>query len=220
MVSEGVRKYQDKIVDGDIKMPDLKDLNAWRAVLYLHKLVGQDKDRYSGYGYGNLSMRLEKNSPPKNERSFVITGSQTGNLEHLTEDNYAIVLEYYPEKNLILTQKGKAIASSESMTHGMVYDLSDDARFVFHVHSPEIWLYRGELKIPSTDKKVEYGTPEMAEEVKRIYPEFMNKNIFAMDGHEDGIVSFGETAIKAGFVILDYLQKAKQLDRFLQKIQD
>ena len=119
-----------------------------------------------------------------------------------------------------MTQKGKARASSESMTHGMVYDLYEDIRFVFHVHSPEIWGYRNELKIPTTDEKVEYGTPEMAGEVERIYSEARDKNIFAMGGHEDGIVSLGKTSDEAGSIILNYLEKAKELDGFLQKIQD
>ena len=211
MGSEGVVKYRNEIVDRKIEIPDITELNLWRGILRFHKLIGQDKNRYSGYGYGNLSMKLTKDELPENKRSFVITGSQTGDLEHLTEDNYAVVLEYYPQKNFIVTQEGKAKASSESMTHGMVYNLYDDARFVFHVHSLEIWKNREKLKIPTTSKEVEYGTPEMAGEVKRIYYEAMDKSIFAMGGHEDGIVSFGKTSDKAGCIILNYLEKAQEL---------
>ena len=78
MKSEGVIKYRDEIVDRKIEMPDIKGLNSWRAIFYSYKLIGQDKNLYSGKGYGNLSMRLANNCIPKNKRSFVITGSQLG----------------------------------------------------------------------------------------------------------------------------------------------
>ena len=52
----------------------------WRALLYQHKLIGQDPMRYGGYGYGNLSVRLAPYDAPPALRAFIISGSQTGEL--------------------------------------------------------------------------------------------------------------------------------------------
>lgn len=38
-----------------------------------------------------------------------------------------------------LVVEGPIAPSSESLTHGQLYALDRDSRFVFHVHSPELW---------------------------------------------------------------------------------
>jgi hypothetical protein len=81
-----------------------------------------------------------------------------------------------------------------------------------HAHSPHIWRHAAELQLPMTED-VPYGTPEMAQEVARLYREsdVAQKRIFGMAGHEDGIVTFGATAEEAGFVMLGTLARALQL---------
>jgi hypothetical protein len=34
-------------------------LNAWRKIMYMTALIGQDPARYGGYGFGNISCRLD-----------------------------------------------------------------------------------------------------------------------------------------------------------------
>jgi hypothetical protein len=48
-------------------------------------------------------------------------------------------------------------------------------------------------KAPTTPKKVEYGTAEMAYAVRRLFDitDVREKNIFAMAAHEGGLVTFG-----------------------------
>ena len=75
----------------------LREINAWRRILYLTQLVGRDPNRYGGFGYGNISQRLESFDGPAGERRFVISGTQTGNLAHLTEEHYATVRSGIPE---------------------------------------------------------------------------------------------------------------------------
>ena len=60
---------------------------------------------------------------------------------------------------------------------------------------------------------VAYGTPEMADAVRRLFVEsdLPQKRIFGMAGHEDGIVTFGRNAEDAGFVMLGYLARALAL---------
>ena len=120
-----------------------------------------------------------------------------------------MVSRYDYAKNAVVSQ-GPVRPSSESMTHGAIYDLAPQIRFVLHAHTPTIWTRARALRIPTTDPGVPYGTPEMAREMHRLFrsttlPEL---RILAMGGHEDGIIVFGKTAEDAGQVMLTYLARA------------
>ncbi len=190
---------------------DLREINAWRKILYLAELIGQNPDWYGGFGYGNISQRLEPFDAPEHQRRFVVSGTQTGGVADLTEEHYATVLVCHPEQNLIVAE-GPIRPSSESLTHGMLYALDDSLRCVIHVHSPHIWRNAQALGIPITREGVAQGTPEMAEEARLLFRDTWVREqiIFAMGGHEDGVVSFGQTAEEAGTVLISYLARAFQ----------
>lgn len=210
-LEDGIVKFQQAFnLKSSLESSIINELNGWRNTLYQFKLIGQDKSRYGGYGYGNISQRLFLDYFLKNKNKFVITGTQTGGLAELEESHYTTVLEYYPEKNLVVVE-GPIKASSESMTHGTIYDLDENIRFVFHAHSPEIWKSANKLDIPITNENVEYGTPEMAEEVNRLFRDtnMKYKKIFSMGGHEDGVITFGDSSYEAGETMLRYLFKAR-----------
>lgn len=212
---EGVIKFQmDFTLAPPLPADEIAPLNKWRAILYQHKLIGQDPARYSGYGYGNLSMRLAPYDAPPALRRFVISGSQTGELPELGPEHYTVVTECHPQENRIVAH-GPIRPSSESLTHGAVYALDPAIRFVLHAHSPEIWHAAAALQIPITDPHVPYGTPEMAAEVARLYAstDMMQRRIFSMGGHEDGIVTFGATAEEAGETLLQALEAAQSRTR-------
>ena len=61
-----------------------------------------------------------------------------------------------------------------------------------------------------TRADVAYGTPEMADEVRRLFCEtdVRQLRIFGMAGHEDGIVTFGRTADEAGSAMLGALARS------------
>ena len=191
----------------------LREINAWRRVLYLTQLLGQDPDRYDGFGYGNISQRVGQSSGVADQPRFVISGTQTGYLADLTEEHYATVLACYPERNLVVAE-GPIWPSSETMTHGMVYAVDDSVRSAIHVHSPHIWHAARALGIPVTDESVAQGTPEMAEEVRRLFrdTQVRDRLIFAMGGHVDGVVSFGRSVEDAGGVVISYLARAFQME--------
>lgn len=206
---EGVVKFKQKHDFGhSINNFDITDLNYWREIFRQKGLIGQDRNRYNGAGYGNLSKRIEPLEAQIRKRRFLITGTQTGQLEKLTVEHYSLVSEYIPEENLVISQ-GPIEASSESMTHGTIYDLNTEHRYVFHVHSPDLWMNYDKLSLPFTRKDVAYGTPEMTEEVRRLFRDsnVEERRIFAMMGHEDGIISFGRTAEEAGNVITSHLKQ-------------
>jgi len=171
MQEEGVIKFDLQFTPADPVSPNsLQELNRWRTILWKHKLIGQDPDRYEGYGFGNVSQRIAPFDAECGKRSFVISGTQTGKLEELDNSHYALVCTWDTAHNQV-TASGPVKPSSESLTHAMIYDLDKDLRAVLHVHSPDIWKAAENRKIPLTDALVEYGTPAMAQEVRRLFNE-------------------------------------------------
>ena len=97
--------------------------------------------------------------------------------------------------------------SSESMTHGVLYDADPAIRFVFHGHSSAIWEQARALGLPASHPTAGYGTLAMCREVRRLLrdPEVSRGRVLVMGGHRDGVLAFGETAEEAGGALLDLL---------------
>ncbi len=184
-------------------------LVAWREILAKTQLVGQDPARYGGAGYGNVSARVGAPSSARGARAMLITGTQTSGLDRVGIDDFCLVERYDYRRNRVVSH-GHRQPSSESMTHGAVYDLSPHIRFVFHAHSPMIWRRAAALRIPTTDPGAGYGTSEMALAVGELYRSstLSEVRILAMGGHEDGVMVFGHSADAAGQVLLTYLARS------------
>ena len=101
---------------------------------------------------------------------------------------------------------GPVKASSESLTHALLYETDKDINAVFHVHHRGIWKELMNVA-PTTKKNIEYGTVSMAVEMRRLFKEtdVAQQKIFVMAGHEEGIVTFGKTMDEAGEKILSQL---------------
>jgi ribulose-5-phosphate 4-epimerase/fuculose-1-phosphate aldolase len=187
-------------------------LIAWREILGLTGLVGQDPGRYGGYGFGNVSARVGPPGAARGRRAFLITGTQTAGKRCVGLDDFARIERYDYYRNRV-ESSGRVEPSSETMTHAALYDVSPAIRCVLHAHSPVVWLRARELRIPTTDANIPYGTPEMALAVQRLcdataLPEV---RILAMGGHEDGIVVFGRSPEEAGGVLLKWLSRAYEV---------
>jgi len=210
---EGVIQFELKYTRAPPLPHDrLLEINAWRKILHLLGLTGQDPGRYGGLAYGNISQRVAPFDAPAPQRRFVISGTQTGGLADLDESHYALVLECRPESNRVVAE-GPVRPSSEALTHGALYGADPGLRFVMHVHSPKIWRNACALGIPCTDSAAGYGTPAMAAEVARLLKteSVSDGKVLAMGGHEDGIVAFGHTADEAGTALVKLLASAFQL---------
>lgn len=204
---EGVIKFQLDYSDGPaVPISEIVEINAWRQILFRLRLIGLDSARYGGYAFGNVSRRIPSTEPGC---SFLISGTQTGGLEELGAEHYASVLDCDIAANTI-TATGPIRPSSEALTHAAVYDRDQTIRVVLHAHCPEIWHCASAMGLPMTSSQAAYGTPEMAEEVERLFAltDVRGQKIFAMGGHEDGVVSFGETPEEAGLVLVRYLARA------------
>ncbi len=183
------------IKSGQISFDELDETNKWRDKLYEIGLIGADNN---GIGFGNISERIG------NSHKFVISGSATGNFASLTPQHYSEVIDFDIEKNT-LTCKGPIKASSESLSHGAVYMSDPEVRAVIHVHNKRLWKALLN-KVPTTSKGAEFGTPEIALEIMRLFKDtdVRGKKIIVMGGHKDGIISFGKNLEEAGSVLLHY----------------
>jgi L-ribulose-5-phosphate 4-epimerase len=171
------------------------ELNACRRKLLQLRLIGVDAN---GTGFGNLSVR------DGTTNSFYITGSGTGGRSELKLAHYARVAAYDFGRNWLQTE-GCTIASSESLTHAAVYESEPKARAIIHGHDLKLWAALLN-QVPTTAKTVEYGTPEMAEEVRRLFKmtNVKSRKVLVMAGHEGGVVAFG-TDLEEAFAVISAL---------------
>ena len=180
----------------------LAELNAYRRKLLQLRLIGADAN---GIGFGNLSIR------DGTTNNFYITGSATGGIAELTLANCARVVAYDFERNW-LRCAGAAIASSESLTHAAVYKSDARTGAVIHCHDSKLWTALLN-QAPTSSKAVEYGTPEMAYEVLRLFnlTDVKSRKILVMAGHEGGIVAFGRDLEEAFAVLMRERKEMKKL---------
>ena len=205
---EGVIKFQLDFQEGSAPVADLlHELNAWRSIFLQLGLVGQDPARYQGYGFGNLSRRLDKDS-------FLISGTQTGHLAELSAQDYSIVLACDPFRNSV-TACGQAKPSSEALSHGALYQANPAISWIMHLHSPEIFHSSDRLGLYKTSPDADYGTPEMAAEIKQAVATLDTEmGLFVMGGHEDGILAYGTSAVETGLLVLKTLVQAREEGSF------
>ncbi|PIQ86353.1 MAG: rRNA adenine methyltransferase [Candidatus Omnitrophica bacterium CG11_big_fil_rev_8_21_14_0_20_45_26] len=194
MMDEGYIKFNCEWQAGPaLAENEIKQLNSWRAKLHHMNLIGVYP---GGIGFGNISQRVGTTN------EFLISGTQTGGLTHLSGEHYTKVIRGDFDKNLIVCE-GPIKASSESLTHLAVYEASSDINAVLHVHHHVFWK-RLIGQVPATNEKIAYGTPEMAREVQRLFREeaLGKRKIFVMAGHEDGVVVVGGDLNEAGTTLM------------------
>ena len=201
---EGVIKFQLDFQEGPAPAAELlQELNAWRSIFIELGLLGQDPHRYHGYGFGNLSRRLNGNT-------FLISGTQTGHLAELTPQDYAIVNRCDPLRNHV-SATGQVKPSSEALSHAVLYQTNPAIAWVMHLHSPDIFQSSKLLDLYSTSVDMLYGTPEMATEIEQAASSSdVACGLLVMGGHEDGILAYGTTAEETGRLVLDTLERARK----------
>ena len=196
---EGVIKFQlEHRQAPPLPTAEVAELTHWRSWMLARGLIGELHTPDGPIGYGNISRRAAA--------GFIITGSQTGGLAELGPEHYTLVRACRLENNRVYSE-GPLKPSSESLTHAAVYQQDQTIYWVMHAHCAAIWEQAKEFRLPTTPKDVPYGTPQMAGEVARLFQEtaVAELGIFAMGGHQDGIVSFGHTPEQAAAAIEKYL---------------
>ena len=207
---EGVTKFTASHRAGPLPASaPIADLLSWREILVKLGILGADPARYGGIGFGNASVRLAPFSMPRGARRFLITGTQTASRDCAAADALCVVERWRIEENRVESQ-GPVAPSSEAMTHGAIYDLSASIRAVLHGHAPLLWKHAAKLRIPATGATIPYGTPQMAREMARLFREtaLAETRVFAMAGHEDGVVAFGRDLAEAGTALVCAVARA------------
>lgn len=190
---------------------DVLPLASWRTDLYRRGWVGRNSE---GIGYGNLSLRLgaaglgkiftedeilaHTIKDPLRQWPFAITGSQTGHLANLGPEHYALVEQWNVARNEVHC-RGMVQASSETLTHAALYEIDPGIGAIFHIHNLKAWQSLLRV-IPTTRAEVPYGTPQMAQEMERLFVEegLGHVGVLAMAGHQEGILAFGKDPDEAG----------------------
>jgi hypothetical protein len=212
--AEGVTRFQvdheTRMLEGRVYGETAVALAAWREVLARLGLIGREPSRYQGAAYGNVSARVGPfGDVGRGQRRFLVTGTRSGGRPRVTLEDFSLVERYDLLRNHVRSM-GPIAPSSESLTHGAIYDIAPAARVVLHAHAPEIWRHARALGLPITRVEALNGTPEMALEVQRLYREstLSGTGILAMGGHEDGVIAFGATAAEAGETLVRHLARA------------
>lgn len=203
---EGVVKYHLEFASLNARhYKEFAELDAWRSLLCRLGLIGQDPERYEGLGFGNISFRLGSSE------QFVITGSQTGGLVHLTDNHLSAVIQADPLKNRIHAE-GPVRPSSEALTHAAIYQADTQANAVIHVHSPLIWERHRALALSTIPQEVPYGTPDMAQAVMSFcrHRDRSTTPLVVMLGHKDGVIAFSETITQSSLIVIKTLAEALQ----------
>ena len=192
---DGYIKFTCHMISEIIVIPSslFDPLNFWREEMWQKSFIGAYSD---GIGFGNISIRV-----PQSDQ-FYISGSATGGLPELAQIHYPLVEKCDLTQNALWC-KGLVKASSESLSHAAIYSCDAEIGSVVHIHNRKLWDKYFDV-LPTTDREVEYGTPEMAYEIIRLMglPETQIKKVFVMGGHAEGIVAFGKTVEEAARVIL------------------
>jgi ribulose-5-phosphate 4-epimerase/fuculose-1-phosphate aldolase len=173
------------------------EINQYRSLLYDKNLIGKLDN---GVGFGNMSIRIEGTN------TFLITGTATGNHRHLLPEHFALVYDFETASNRI-DCRGLTIASSESLTHAVIYSVRKDVNSVIHIHHKTLWeRYNGIL--PTTSPAADYGTREIAEEVS-LLAQNTKVSVIVMGGHMDGIIFFAPNTLQACHEILKLVDNIK-----------
>lgn len=197
MEQEGVIKYKQNW-NQSFELPDfdISPLLEYRNKCFENEWIGFDETHQ--VGFGNISLRYKNNS------QFFISGSQTGHLPKLNNTQISFIEQFDIKQNTI-SSIGLTKASSESLTHAAIYQLSNKIGAVIHIHNKPLWEKHKNI-LPTTNPQIEYGTPEMAAEVHRLFETTENKTtgVLIMGGHEDGIISWAAT-FEPAFALLKNL---------------
>ena len=199
--SEGVIKFKYNLkLSAPLNENLYIDIEKWRVILFKMNLIGEYPTEK--VGFGNLSKRVII-APEE----FIITGTQTGKFAHLNGSQYTHIKKCNLKK-MSLEAIGPVAPSSESLTHFAIYSTCPQVNYIFHIHNKDLWTYMLANDFSKTLKDVEYGTQQMALAAGDC---IKNKSvgIFAMEGHEDGIVAFGNTAEATGKIILETVKQSK-----------
>lgn len=196
-IDEGYIKFNIDWIEEPLSTSPPIELLQWRDKMHQLKQIGHYQD--INIGYGNISV--------KTNNGILISGTQTGDVFPIQSNHFTLVTEFNIGKNSVVCY-GPIKASSESMTHAAIYESDTSIKAIIHIHNKELWKNLMDI-VPTTNKDVPYGTPEMAYEIYRLFKEssVLKERVIVMAGHDEGIIVFGNTLDEAGEKVFSLLSK-------------
>jgi ribulose-5-phosphate 4-epimerase/fuculose-1-phosphate aldolase len=192
-MTEGYVKYTaEHTIATPIEAPHWTELNDARTRLHKLGLIGVNS---GGIGFGNLSIRYHGDE-------FLISGTATGALPELSSGEYCLIKSFDLIQNRVVTE-GPVQASSESMTHGAVYQSFASVNCVIHIHSRSIFDGMIRDRYSATPENAAFGTPEIALAIRKCVSEINeNEGVIVLAGHDEGVIAYGPSVEKALNLIL------------------
>jgi hypothetical protein len=202
VIDDGVIKYDRTNFSylETISEQEFAEIEYQRKKLYQLNLIGVEP--ISNIGFGNISAKYNfQNVHQTTNPQFVITGTQTGKYPELDGKLYTRVIDF-DINELKLFSMGAVEASSEALTHAAIYLGNPKIQGIVHVHSTAIWEGIIREKKNSTRADIPYGSKEMALESMNMV---RNNPVgfFAMEGHDDGVVTYAESIQAATDIIIN-----------------
>lgn len=193
MNEDGIIKFQyDWKEEALENTKNLEELIKYRDLAYEKGFIGIYEN---GIGYGNISKRVKS--------GFLVSGSATGSLTKTNSNHYSKVYQWSIENNKICCN-GPIAASSESLTHAVIYDELPQINAILHIHHLPLWK-RYYHSLPSTCSHIPYGTTDMASAVKFLFRNQQDdEGVFLMKGHREGLVAYARN-MKSVFQIFEDL---------------
>jgi L-ribulose-5-phosphate 4-epimerase len=169
----------------------LSDLMHWRGEMHRQHLIGVYEN---GIGFGNISQRYEGDQ-------FIITGTATGHLPTLSASDFTLVTDFFVGENTVHC-RGPVLASSEAMSHAVIYRECPAVQGVIHVHHAQLWERLLDC-VPTTEEGATYGSPEMALSIINLLnnSDLRQRKIFVMRSHPEGVFVFGASLEEAAGVL-------------------
>jgi len=189
MASEGYVKYVAEHTSAPaIETPCWEELNRARTKLREMGLVGMTS---GGIGFGNLSVRIKGDA-------FLISGTATGALPILGPEGYCLITSFDVDENRVVST-GPVKPSSETMTHGVIYQSCPNANCVIHIHSRAIFDGMIRDKYPASPETAAYGTPDIARAIGKLAKE-TNEGQIVLAGHDEGVIIYAAAIERALFL--------------------
>ncbi len=196
VIDDGVIKFDRSNFSPIDSIPheEFQNVEYWRKKLHQMNLIGEEPN--SKIGFGNISeYKNYQNFLKTNRPQFIISGTQTGKYQDLSDKHYCRILNYEIEHSKIYSM-GPIEPSAESLTHAALYLSNEKIKGVIHIHSSAIWNGLINDNNFITDEEIEYGTDKMALAAYN-FGKNNSSGFFAMKGHLDGVIIFDESLEKA-----------------------
>jgi ribulose-5-phosphate 4-epimerase/fuculose-1-phosphate aldolase len=217
--TEGYVKFSQQFQSGPAPAADvIAAVNEVRTRLFDLGFIGMDD---AGIGFGNVSVRapaVKGDSAPATAGSgspeghaggpaFIVSGTATGAKRVLAAEEYATVTAFDIDENRVAAQ-GRTRASSESLSHGAVYAARNDVHAVIHVHSSVLFEAMLRDGFPKTSPGAEYGTPEIAREIRRVVTAGEDsRGSLVMGGHQDGVIVYAQNVERAEAIVMELARR-------------